>query len=139
MALRRALSDGAWLERARLERRADRVLLEVRAVGTHEGTERDLATLGHRVAAAGGRASQHRVDEPVPAPALEREATWEAVAQAVKGGQGVWLYRMAVEAVVAEGQVEGVPMSGAAPAPAKEWAELLARVDPRSTTGGGLT
>jgi FAD/FMN-containing dehydrogenase len=135
-ALRRSLDDGAWLQRARLERRADRVLLDVRAVGTPESCDRDLVSVAHRVESAGGRASTHRVDEPVPAPALEREASWEAVAAAVRAGRGVWLYRLAVETVVAEGQVDGAPLSGPERAPAAPWAELLAQVDPRNTMGG---
>jgi len=135
-ALRRTLDDGAFLERVHLERRADRVLAEVCALGTPEGVERDLVTLFHRVANVGGRNSPHRVEDSLPVPSLEREATWEAVAAAVKAGQRLWLYRLAVDSVVAEGQVEGVSLSRPGAALPPGWQAVLTQVDPELERGG---
>jgi FAD/FMN-containing dehydrogenase len=113
-ALRRAIEDGAWFERARLERRGERTLLEATVTGSQEGVERDLATLAHGVSACGGRASGQTLGPISNADLVERECTWDAVGAASSRGAALALYRLSLAATIVVGHAEGLRLDGAA-------------------------
>lgn len=134
-ALRLALSDGCWMERVHLARRGDRRILEVSFVGTADTVERDGRTLADRAFFSGGRSSGHRLQAaPQPAGATEVEAAWDAVAASVEKGAEVTLFRLSLESVIAQGDVEGVALTGGPARPdagsAWAWSAVLEAVDP---------
>jgi FAD/FMN-containing dehydrogenase len=139
-AVRACLADGAWLESIRVELRADRAQVELRCLGTEDGVERDLATLGRRAFDVGGRPSGRLSGEfPIPdgplAATEEREADWTAVRAAVAAGRPLLLSRLALSSVIARGEIDGVSMQRPAPWPAAT-AALAALIDPRGVLGG---
>jgi len=139
-AVRRALLEGACVERLRVERRDGRVMAEVRFGGSQSQIDRDLATLGTHILGQGGRVAGHRLRRPEPPPAEppppEREARWEAVAKALEGGGSAALYRLSVDGAVAEGEVEGRDLSAEGPWSHPALEAIAAAVDPSASLGG---
>lgn len=138
VAMRRALADGCWFERARAEQRGDRFLLEVKVIGNAEGVERDVSSLAQRVSQGSGRTAGHRVERSTGSPANpEREASWEAIEAALDMGASLALHRMSIDSAVVEGEVGGVPLSGGRGAgKLAGWGEVIASVDPDGFMGG---
>lgn len=134
-AMLSTIDEGAGLERVRIQKIGERVLLEVELAGSIEGVENDLATYWLNVERHGGRPSRQ-----LPATAsssIEREASWQAVEKAVDAGAPLTLYRLALCSVVAVGDVEGrelaSPVGGALESPLEE---LAGQLDPTSMLGG---
>ncbi|MHB8876872.1 MAG: FAD-binding oxidoreductase [Myxococcaceae bacterium] len=134
-SLRGAIEDGAWFERARLEKRGERVLLEAVVTGSQEGLERDLASISHHVFARGGRPSGQPLEAAAPMSPVEREATWDAIAAAAADGAPLVLYRLSLAAAVVAGEVQGLLLEGEAAWPAA-LGELVTAVDPDGILGG---
>ncbi|HVE85393.1 MAG TPA: FAD-binding protein, partial [Myxococcales bacterium] len=113
-AVRRALLDGACVERLRVEPREGQALAEARVAGSPAQVERDLATFGQHVLGQGGRVAALKLGRPEAPPGdppREREARWEAVAAALEAGGSAALYRLHAGGAVAEGPVEGRDLS----------------------------
>jgi len=138
-AVRRALLDGAFVDRLRVERQDRRVMLEAHLSGSEPQVERDLASLGQQVLGQGGRVSESRLlrpEAPAGDPPPEREVRWEAVVAALEAGQGAALYRLSVDGAIAEGAVEGRDLSAEVPWSQPVLEAIAAAVDPSGTLGG---
>jgi hypothetical protein len=139
-AVQAALADGVWFESIRVETRSDRAQVELACLGTSDGVERDFATLSRRAFEVGGRPSGRLSGEfPIPDGAgvrwEEREATWDAVRQAVHAQHPLELHRLSLASVAARGDVQGLSLHRGGAWPAGT-AALAAALDPRGVLGG---
>ncbi|MBI3182225.1 MAG: FAD-binding oxidoreductase [Myxococcales bacterium] len=134
-ALRGAIADGCWFERARAHRRDERVLLEVTAIGTADGVEGDLATVSQRAFARGGRATGREL--PAPEPGEERELSWADLAGEIDSGRALELYRLCGASVIARGAQGGMVLRSGAHWPHPFLFSALAeQIDPTAIFGG---
>lgn len=135
-ALFAAVAGGCWFRRAQLMRKGDRALLACEVLGSPEGVERDLSTLGNEVFKRGGRSSgqdpgaAHELDE-------ERELTWDQVAAALEGGAKLTLHRLSLETVIAQGASDmGAALSGGGWANSEVLEAALKEADAGALLGG---
>ncbi len=139
-AMMAALSDGVWFESVRVETRSDRAQVELNCLGSDETVERDLNTLGRRAFDVGGRPTG-RLSGEFPAgesPGTaweEREATWDAVREAVAAARPLVLHRLCLASVIARGEIAGMPLTHAG-AWSATTAALAGAMDPRGVLGG---
>jgi FAD/FMN-containing dehydrogenase len=139
-ALRAAVASGARLRSATLRGRAGRFTASAEVIGSPDGVEIDLSTLGHESLSRGGRSSSYEPARasPPPPPGDEREVSWAEVAEAVASGAEVRCWRIALESVVAAGAGE----RGRSLARGGDWASgeilaaALAAADPGGILGG---
>lgn len=138
-AVTAALADGVWLDTVRVEVRSDRAQVELNCLGSRDGVERDLASVGRRAFDVGGRATGRLSGEfPIDAQDrvwTERESTWDAVRDAVAAGKPLALHRLSLASVIARGDAAGLALDHAEPWPAPQ-AALAAALDPRGVLGG---
>ncbi|MFO0597571.1 MAG: FAD-binding protein [Myxococcaceae bacterium] len=131
-AMKRALAEGLWPWRVHVDSRSNRVVAEVRWASVPGAVERDRELLLRSVDGAGGRPSG---DEEREAPlAVEHEATWDAVREALDAGRSLQLFRLSLATVIARGDVQGLALDGLS-----SWTSLAGRLgalDPRSLFGG---
>lgn len=137
-SLRAGIAAGCWLRRVSMLSRGGRFLLAAEVIGSPEGVERDLSSLGQEVFAHGGRSSGHEVSlsptAPLPA---ERELSWSDVAGLLSAGRALTLYRLSLESVIASGLEEGgVAMTSGGWANPGTLAAIIAEADPLGILGG---
>lgn len=131
-ALQRSIAEGFWPWRVHAGVRDGRVLAEVRWASVVGSVERDRDLLNRCVEDAGGRGlGEVEVEAPL---SIERECTWDAVRAALEQGRPVQLFRLALSAVVACGEVEGLALD--APSSWNPLGQRLLALDARGVFGG---
>ncbi len=134
-ALHGALSDGCWLEKAVVQKKGERYLLEAALLGEPDAVETDLASMSHHVFARGGRSSGQTVASPQVT--AEREAGWAEVLGALESGAPLALYRAALSSVVVVGAELGRRLDEPSGWPLEPtWRALLSEADPEAVLGG---
>lgn len=108
-ALKAAIAQGCWLRRAVISPKAQRIVLHADVIGSAEGVERDLSSLGLAVFSRGGRASGQDVTAAKASDAAlpERELSWAELQRSVAAGKTAVLYRLSLDSVVVTGWEEG--------------------------------
>lgn len=130
--LRCALAAGCWLSHARLEQRGSRYVAQVHWGGSVGGVERDRELLARCVEGVGGRPAGEVGSGAPRGP--DREATWDALAEALSQGRTLSVYRLALASVVVRGEVQGLPLD--VPTPWSQPVALPAALDPLAILGG---
>lgn len=127
---RRILAAGCAVQRGWAQPKQGRHLLALELGGSADAVERDLSTCWHEASEQGGRPSEQAL-EPVVDAVPERELSWEEIAEQLRSGTRLSLYRLCCASAIAVGASAGRELvRGAAWNDAATWNGLRASLHP---------